>query len=297
MFFLFLATLPMTINTNVVFPIQLPRQVEHWSRPDSAQTITAQTIFDYMDGAGELYLGFRFDSLQVVEYTAEGSYNLLVEIYYMQESDDAFGLLSLDLDGERIDWGAAPEASSPSALYGAGLLRLWAGPVYARVMAFQETETARRAVLELGRVIAAQCRSARPPKLIQMVQPLFTNAPLKYFRSHLVLNSIFYLASQNILDLDLSVEGVYAHEGQMKVLLLHYPEARRAAAAAQFFLQSYLPDHQSARCGGFYPLESGYCACFHAGVYLSLLFDCPDIDSGRQWVQTIECRLRTGDRL
>lgn len=296
MSFLFLATLPMTINTSILSSIQLPRQVEQWTRPDSAQTVTAQTIFDYMDGAGELYLGFRFDSLQVVEYTAADAYSLLVEIYYMQESDDAFGLLSLDPDGERIDWGAAPEESSPYALYGAGLLRLWAGPVYARVMAYQETETARRAVLELGRVIAVQCRSARPPELIKLVQPLFPNAPVKYFRSHLVLNSVFYLASQNILDLDPSVEGIYADEGQMKVLLLHYPEAGRAAAAAQVFLLSYLPDHP-ARCGEFYLLESGYCACFHFGAYLILLFDSPDVESGRQRMQSIESRLRTGGRL
>ncbi len=296
MSFFFLAMLPITINPSVLSSIQLPRQVEQWTRPDSAQTVTAQTIFDYMDGAGELYLGFRFDSLQVVEYTAADTYSLLVEIYYMHESDDAFGLLSLDPDGERIDLGAAPEGSSPYALYGAGLLRLWAGPVYARVMAYQETETARRAVLELGRVMAAQCRPARPPELIQWVQPLFPNVPVKYFRSHLVLNSFFYLASENILDLDPSVEGIYAGEGQMKVLLLHYPEAGRAAAAAQVFLPSYLPDHP-ARCGEFYSLESGFCACFHFGAYLILLFDCPDVESGRQRVQTLESCLRTGGRL
>ena len=296
MSFLFLAALPMTINTSVLSSIQLPRQVEQWTRPDSAHTVTAQTIFDYMDGAGELYLGFRFDSLQVVEYTAVDTYSLLIEIYYMQESDDAFGLLSLDPEGERIDWGAAPEESSPYALYGAGLLRLWAGPVYARVMAFQETETARRAVLELGRVIASQCRSAQPPELLREVQPLFPNFSMKYFRSHLVLNSFFYLASQNILDLDPSVEGIYAGEGAMKVLLLHYPQAGRAAAAARLFLSSYMPDHP-ARCGEFYPLESGYCACFHFGAFLVLLFDCPDVESGRQRVQTLESRLRTGGRL
>ncbi len=297
MSFLFLATLPMTVNTSVASSIQLPRQVEQWTRPDSAQTVTAQTIFDYMDGAGELYLGFRFDSLQVVEYTAADTYSLLVEIYYMHESDDAFGLLSLDPDGERIHWGAAPEESSPYALYGAGLLRLWAGPVYARVMAYQETETARRAVLELGRVIAAQCRPARPPELIKLVQPLFPNAAVKYFRSHLVLNSFFYLASDNILDLDPSVEGIYAGEGRMNVLVLHYPQAERATAAAQVFLSSYLPDHHPARCGEFYLLESGHCSCFQFGAYLILLFDCLDVESGRRRVLTLESRLRTGGLL
>src|SRR5450756_3196495 len=49
--------------------MNLPKQAGAWSRPETPRRITAQTIFDYMDGAGELYVGYRFGHLDVYEYT------------------------------------------------------------------------------------------------------------------------------------------------------------------------------------------------------------------------------------
>ena len=99
----------------------LPKTVGLWTRSDSPKVVTAENIFDYMNGAGELYLGYRFDRLDVYEYKADSQKEILVELYFMKTSDDAFGLLSLDWGGDVVehdlDW--------TRALYGEGLLRLW----------------------------------------------------------------------------------------------------------------------------------------------------------------------------
>jgi len=76
-----------------------------WTRPDSPRIVDAKNIFDYMDGAGELYLGYCFDHLEVYEYQAKSQKNILVELYFMKTSNDAFGLLSLDWGGEPMDLG------------------------------------------------------------------------------------------------------------------------------------------------------------------------------------------------
>ena len=274
-------------------PIQLPPQVELWHRPDSLQRVTPQNIFDYMDGAGELYLGYRFDSLQVWEYTAENDYAILVEIYHMQSAEDAWGLLSLDWEGERIPAESSPLSSSPYALYAAGLLRLWAGPLYARVMAYYENETSRKAVLKLGEIIAAQAPAAQAPLLVQRLAPVRFDTPPRFFRSHLVLYSLYFLANRNILDLDTAVEGLFADAEGIRVLLLHYPEEARAAAAVKLFLESYLPD-APVRCGEFYPFESGQFASFNWGRYLLLLFDCPTMEAGSRLARQIEKCLFSG---
>ena len=39
-------------------------------RSDEPRRITEETIFDYMDGAGELYLAYRFGHLDVYVYAA-----------------------------------------------------------------------------------------------------------------------------------------------------------------------------------------------------------------------------------
>jgi len=62
-----------------------------------------------MDGAGELYLGYRFDHLESYEYEVQSEKNILVELYFMKTADDAFGLLSLDWGGEPVDLGQTLE--------------------------------------------------------------------------------------------------------------------------------------------------------------------------------------------
>ena len=85
----------------------LLKTVGIWTRPDSPKLIGKSNIFDYMDGAGELYLAYRFDHLESYEYEAEGQKEILVELYFMESSDDAFGLLSLDWAGDAMNLNAS----------------------------------------------------------------------------------------------------------------------------------------------------------------------------------------------
>jgi hypothetical protein len=153
----------------------LPETVDAWTRTDLPQTITADTIFKYMNGAGELYLGYRFQRLEVYEYSADNQNNILVELYYMQTSDDAFGLLSLDWGGEpailddSLAAAGTTSAGSPTmALYGAGLLRLRADRIYARIMAYRETPAAKKAVMALGRAVVAGRTRPPTPQMIKI---------------------------------------------------------------------------------------------------------------------------------
>ena len=136
-FFLLTITLMVSIPGEAtekmkVDKINLPKALGVWTRPESPRFINSNNIFKYMNGAGELYLGYRFDRLEVFEYTSKNQEDILVELYFMETSDDAFGLLSLDWGGEPVSLGgsnARPSnrslTSGTSALYGAGLLRIW----------------------------------------------------------------------------------------------------------------------------------------------------------------------------
>ena len=134
--------------------VSLPRQAGPWVRPDAPRRITEETIFDYMDGAGELYLAYRFEHLDVYQYAAPEKRlgTIKVELYWMGSPDDAFGLLSNDWGGEAIDLrgqgeGRHPHPAVPShdALYGGGLLRFWSDNLYGRVMASRESPESRAA--------------------------------------------------------------------------------------------------------------------------------------------------------
>ena len=295
----------------------LPKNVGVWNRLESPRIINAKNIFKYMNGAGELYLGYRFRHLEVFDYIAADQGNILVELYFMESPDDAFGLLSLDWGGEPVSFDSAPAAisdqyfTSPSrALYGGGLLRMWSDDMYARIMAERETVASKEAVLVLGKAIAAGTQNPPEPALVKLL-PLKIDADwklradrLSFFRSHLVLNSIYYLSHENILDLDLSAEAVSApyqyipgsgDPKRSQFLLVRYESPERARQALNRFNDAYLPGDKkeitaetAADSPSLFKLEDGWMAYKLLGKYIAIVFESPDPESARAILQKNE---------
>jgi len=298
----------------------LPESVGAWNRPESSKMVDSANIFKYMNGAGELYLGYRFDRLEVFEYTSENQEDILVELYFMETSDDAFGLLSLDWGGEPVSLDGLP-ADSPNrsltswarALYGAGLLRICSDNLYIRIMAFRETPASKQAVLDLGTVITANRKNPPEPKLLKILAPHVGSAwklrrdRLSFFRSYLALNTIYYLSHDNILDFDLSAEAViapYEHVSdtgdgtRSQFLLVKYENRVRARKALNHFHDTYLPEYKeeiaadlAANSSSFFKIEDSWLAYKLLGKYIAIVFECPDQESARAIIQKNESNL------
>ncbi len=317
LFFLFISAMPSKTGGKMQeSKPTLPKTVGLWTRPDAPQLVTAENIFDYMDGAGELYIGYRFDHLESYEYKAQTQENILVEVYFMKTSDDAFGLLSLDWGGEPIEFAgepgdfaksrkansAAENSSWPRALYGEGLLRLWSDTIYARIMASQETTESKEAVLALGRSIVKERRNPPAPSLLKKLPDSFpanwilSKDEASYFRSHLVLNSIYYLGQENMLDLDLSSEAVTARyerkdskgKKRIRFLLVRYPDNQIAHQAFAYFHKVYLPEHSlplqsgsSGEMSNVFHIEDGWLGYKFQGNTIAFIFECPDQETAR----------------
>jgi hypothetical protein len=289
--------------------LELPKTVGTYTRSVSPQMVDAANIFDYMDGAGELYLAYRFKKLAVYKYAAGSGEFIEVEIYFMETPDDAFGLLSQDWGGESVDLGTSRPAeikasrpALPRALYGAGLLRLWSGSIYARIMASRETPQSRKAVLTLGRVIAGNDKLSDEPRLLNTLSDEIAAGwklrpnEIRYFRTHLVLNMFYYLSLENILNLDRSAEAVtatYEKTGSEKsikarVLFVKYSTPEKASRALDLFRQSYIPDSVAAGAKAitseepaFFRVEDGWLGYRLKRENLALVFKCPDEESAR----------------
>jgi hypothetical protein len=260
--------------------VDLPQIVDGWSRPAGLRRIEAAGIFDYMDGAGELYLAYRFGHLDVAEYASPDQGDILVELYWMRTSNDAYGLLSGDWGGEPVALKDHEPASGPRALYGAGLLRIWSDDLYARVLATRESEASRRAVLALGRAIVAGRPDPPPPPLATSLPQSAGGLTLRrdsvcFLRSHLVLNSVYFVCRKDILKLGPSVEAVAARYGTARLLLVLYPDARAARLALKRFRPVYLPE-TDAGAAGLARIEDGWAAFGLSGRGLALVFEAPD---------------------
>ena len=292
--------------------MNLPKTVHGWTMSKEPRKILANGIFDYMDGAGELYIGYRFKHLDVCEYASPGEEQILVELYWMESPDDAFGLLSGDWGGDPVNLGQPPAPSGGAglwpgnrALYGKGLLRIWSNSLYARVMAFQETVASKAAVMALGRIIVAGRDNPAPPHLLSAL-PLAGDAGFKlrsdrvcFFRSYLVLNSVYFLSTSNILDLGNSLEAVTAlyslpdHKDRrsVRLLLVRYRDAQNARAAIAHFEKIYLPEKHLASAESapgsrqFWKIEDGWLGYVGRGRYVALVLECPSQESAIRFLE------------
>ena len=285
--------------------IALPKTIGDWRKLEPPRTIDSTNIFKYMNGAGELYLGYRFKHLEVFDYTDENKNDILVELYFMETPDDAFGLLSLDWGGEVVSFGDPSENGSKQptdspvrALYGAGLLRIWSDILYARIMAFRETPASKQAVMTLGRAITANRKSPSEPELLKTLSPLVGSSwklrrdRICFFRSYLVLNSNYYLSHENILNLDHATEAVIAPYEQISTggdqkrcqfLLVKYENHVRARKALEDFHKAYLPEYKEELSAdsnnsdpSLFKLEDGWLGYQLMGKYVAIVLECPD---------------------
>jgi hypothetical protein len=279
--------------------VNLPATADAWRRPEAPRRIEPAAIFEYMDGAGELYLAYRFDHLDVVEYASPADGEILVELYWMRTSEDAYGLLSGDWGGEPVVLKEAVPPGGPRALYGAGLLRIWSGDLYARVMATRESEASRAAVLAIGRVIAAGRTDPPPPRLVTHLPQTAAALTLRpdsvcFLRSHLVLNSVYFVSQKDILNLGPNAEAVTARYGKARLLLVRYPNAGAARAALERFRTVYLPEAGTGE-GGAARIEDGWTGFRLSGRSLAVVFEAADreaatslIATGVQTLETLE---------
>jgi hypothetical protein len=292
-----------------------PSSVFGWELSGAASRVDSTTIFEYMDGAGELYLGYRFDHLDAFTYKAGDRPDILLEIYRMKTPDDAFGLLSQDWGGEPavLDEGAhsgPAERTVPEsrAVYGAGLLRVWSGDLYLRILAGEETRESRAAVLELGRRLVRGRPEPPRPGLCGALPETAGGGKIdpqsvRFFRSRHVLNSVYFVSYRNILHLNPTVEAVTATyaipsgSGEARrspVFIFRYPSGDAAVKALAEFHAAYFPEHgadvpspSAEDTVRLYPVEGGWAGYRVYGRFAVLVFEISDQDRGTRILQDI----------
>jgi hypothetical protein len=221
------------------FASVLPAEISGWKTGREDQVFGRDNIFDYMDGGGEVYLAFDFRFLFVREYVKTAAPSIVVEIYQMSSSEDAFGVFTQDTDGDEVKAGQ-------DGLYAGGLLRFWKSDIFVRILADQDTQEAKSTVLKLGGVIEASIiREGKRPQLISVL-PAEGLRPksLRYFHTLISLNAHYYLANVNILSLSPETQAVlarYDKDGaQARLLLVSYPSGEKALDACGRFVEMYL---------------------------------------------------------
>ena len=74
--------------------MDLPDQIGDWARQDAPERYDRETIFDYIDGAGEVYRSYGFSNVFIARYARAGTPEISLELFDMGTSEDAYGVFS-----------------------------------------------------------------------------------------------------------------------------------------------------------------------------------------------------------
>jgi len=227
-----------------VLSAALPRQIGIWTAEPKDRIYDRETIFSYIDGAGEVYRAYNMRSCLSRRYTSPNAPAIVLDIFDMGTSEDAFGVFTHDRDGRAVDVGQG-------ALYRPGWLSFWKGRFFVSIYTEEETEAAKEAISELSRVVASLIRDQGPqPGLLLKLPPEgLQSRSVRYLHHHTLLNYHFYLADENILNLGQQTDAVlavYQRSGKRAhLLLVFYPNVEKAAEAHKTLLHHYLPEAES----------------------------------------------------
>ncbi|MBS3818376.1 hypothetical protein KGY73_02565 [bacterium] len=217
----------------------LPSRINGWKAQGEGEFYGPESIFDYIDGAGEVYRAYNFKKLLARKYSQKGQPHIHADVFDMGESRNAFGVFTHDLEGKKMGLGQG-------STYKGGLLSFWKGRFFVSLYAEEMTEKATKTLKDLGSIVDSRILhpGKKPSIVLRFPQQNLIDQKIHYFYNHLILNYHFFLADKNILILDENTDaalGKYRQDGQKYILLIvHYPSVQKTSRAHQNFLDSYM---------------------------------------------------------
>jgi hypothetical protein len=214
----------------------LPETIGDWVRQSDPITYDRETIFDYINGAGEVYRSYAFSHVLVERYERPSGQGVTVEVFDMGNPEDAFGVFSYAREEEEEGIGAGFERKG-------SVLCFWQNRFYVCVAAEQRDEDPGAALGEMARGISDGLPTpGEKPALISAL-PTEGRIPFsdRFFHTHQSLNYHHYLARQNVLQLTSETDVALArfHPGSTYLLVIGY-ETDRDAEAALSSLRDFL---------------------------------------------------------
>jgi hypothetical protein len=250
----------------------LPDKVDRWNRIEPPGTYSPQTLSDYIDGGAELFLSYNFKGALAVKYEDASENEIAVDIFDMGSSYDAFGVFAHTRETNTKDFGQGSE-------YAAGLLTFWKGRFYVSVLAYPETPASKNAVTALGQAIAGAIKEEGPvpPILALLPQENLLPETVRYFHHYIWLNSFTFVSNENLLNIGADTPATLAKYriagSSLFLLLVQYPDARRADVAAGQFVEKIL----GATEEGIRQMEGGRWSGFRRrGDLVGIVLNAPD---------------------
>ena len=231
----------------------LPREINGWNAVPEDRIFDKSTIFSYINGGAEVYKAYNMQGCLARRYTSPGGPAIMLDIFDMGSPQNAFGVFTHDTDGQVA-------AIGQDGRLRPGWLSFWKYRFFVSVYAEEDTRASQKAINALAEQVAGaiQGQGAKPGLLSRLPAKGLQSENIRYLHHPILLNYHYYISDENIFqisdDTDVTLAS-YQIRGQNAILMLvEYPESRKAAESRQRFLRFYMPD---ADPSGMALLENG----------------------------------------
>jgi hypothetical protein len=223
---------------------RLPDSLGEWTADSMLYFNDKESLYDYIDGGAELYISYGFKSGASRKYIKAGQPEVVVEIFDMNTSENAYGVFSNTRYDEDYTFGQGSQ-------YIEGTLFFWKGKYYVSIMAAEETNESMKLVFELGKIIGDEIKETGVKPDILKLLPLngLENSSVLYFHHYIWLNSFYFIADENFLLIDDNTHAVLAKygpsENRIYLLIIQYNDTETARKACNNFIEDYFPEGKS----------------------------------------------------
>jgi hypothetical protein len=215
--------------------------VINWKLSSPVKIYDKTTIFDYIDGAAELYFAYNYTKVASAEYK-NGQTSIIIDVYDMTTPENAFGIYSLN----RYQGANYVSIGNEGILTGTNL-DFWKGNYYCKVYSFDQSEKYQKDVTDFGNKLASKIIE---PAVIKKLPPngLITKTA-RFFTKKLGLDNIHFVSEDNLFSLDGETKGVVAeykiNENRFSSFIIEYPSSQKADLAFETYTK-YLTEKTKA---------------------------------------------------
>ena len=219
----------------------LPRELMGWKMVSEDRIFDHITIFSYINGGAEIYKAYDMQGCLSRRYMIPGGPAIILDIFDMGSSENAFGVFTHDTDGKVIHVGQDGRLRP-------GWLSFWKYRFFVSVYAEDDTGAAQKAVLGLAEQVAGaiQGRSAKPRLLTRLPAEGLQSENIRYLHHPILLNYHYYISDENLLgisnDTKVALANYRFNDQDAILMLVEYSESDIAQKAGERFLEFYLPD-------------------------------------------------------
>jgi hypothetical protein len=219
----------------------MPGQIDGWVLQETRQIETSDDLYDYIDGGAELYLSYGFIRASGYRYVKENQPDITAEIFEMKNPADAFGVYSQTRDRDEYDFGQG-------SYYVSGALFFWKGKYWINIITSETTTESEDCIKKIAKYIDNTITETGELPVVLSFLPKdgLVKGGLLYFHHYIWLNAYYFISTENVLDIDSTVQAVIAKygppENRLYLLIVKYPGNSEAENAFKKFSAALFPE-------------------------------------------------------